>query len=757
MWQSSGGRQETVAHRPPPKPFVPGLKSASTEDHNGERVHITWMAKEGADDLYAKGLPPYPFQVYVLNSAKGILEDHEFPSCFVKWIDHYQCLRDPHMDVHFEFYMGGFNNVLSCTAHQQREIESRNRNAIWPRLVANQARRPDLGYQGVILVIDRDNWYDNGIVVVTFGGSAVDGVDHDQLGGDETVLWAERMYAPGNLRGNLASTWTEAGGTWAQSSLNRHNDGGVSPALYPAVDPSAHHDVEHEDNHDNIGVSNQPVESSSETDPVDDKDLQPQHLEVSMADLLKTPRDLEGLTTSTYSGHSGWETTSVWKASLSKTRPPFAFTLYLASDNIPIAAEALFACFDRELLSTATWILDIVRNVPDIQSASHHYSHEKRHRTPEKTANRRKWARMLVRKVCASKLPEELAQHIEDMMVPPPCSNYSAPPDRLFHDMFMYLDASRQLTGPQIVYSNHFQDDIDPDVQRRRRHKEPVLKMHVTDLRSWRLVSDELHIVWSLCSPRLKIPPEDLPHYVVRLDFPQVCTVQPRQDYRDFGEQWPREAQATMELRGTDGPIVMYDAWTFDDEFWYTALEIKDVETDTTIPLPPMTVVPIDDQRGSSWSEDLLMRSCDPPDDEDGGVLRQISSRKDKINRRIIGRQEWWLAMYESGGLKDGHEYVVGVKKGWGARRWTYGTVPGLKGPYNLPPIPVYGENECRFKVVITEPREMRDRSHLDNPFHESDDSEDSSDESNHGVVRGNLGVYDDSDDDYSDDSDDDE
>ncbi|KAF2168960.1 hypothetical protein M409DRAFT_52942 [Zasmidium cellare ATCC 36951] len=720
MWQSSGGRVENVPYRPPPsKPFVPGVKSASTEDHNGELVHITWMAKEGAEDYYARGLPPFPFQVYILNAAKETLKNHDFPHQFVEWIDQCQCLRNPNIDAHFEFYLSGFNSVLSCKAHQHREIECRNRNAIWPRLVANPTRRLDSDYQGFIVVVDRDDWQANGVVVVTFGGRAINEAEFHSPRGDETVLWAERIYTPDDLGNELMRAWSAAGGTWAQSSLDRHNNGGQSPALYPAVDPSAHHDAEHDDNHANESANGLFVSSSSESNSVEVDNSRPASLEPSMRDLLKVPQDLKGLTTSTYSGHSGWETTSVWKTSLSKTRPPFAFTLYLASDNIPFAAEALFACLDRELLSTATWTLDIVRNVPDMQSAFHHYTHEKRHRTSEKTANRLRCARMLADKICASLLPEELVQLIEDMMVPPPCSNYSAPPDRVFHDMFMYLDAPKQLTGPQIVYSENFQEHIDPEFQRRRWHRDAIVKMHVTDLGSWRLVSDELHIIWSLCSPRITVSAEELPQFLVRLKFPHVCTLQPRQGRQyGFGDPWPREAKAKVSLRGTAESIVMHDACLFADDFWYTALEIRDADTGAMISLPPISSNTILDPHPSSWSEDPLMRSWDPPHDQNGGMLKSTYPRKRKTNVRVEGRQDWWFAMYEMGALKHGHEYIVKVKKDWGMRRWTYGSVPGLKGPYNLPPIPVHGKNECRFKFVVTEGGER-------NSFHDDMNDED--------------------------------
>lgn len=695
-------------------------------------------------EIYARMFPPFPFQVYVLASAKKTLGDCEFPNKFVERIVNLNCLHDKESHVHFEFYRSRFNNVLSCTAHQQKEIESRNRNAVWPRLIPNWDLRARMGYPGFILVIDRDDWQANGVLVVHFDGRHGASMGYDAPGGEDSILWAERMYSPDCLGCWISSVWSEAGGTWTQSNLDGYNKGQTSPVLYPALDPSAHEDAEHDDIQDDHSVSEQSAGSES----MASGPLRPQIPEVDIRDLMKAAKDLEGSTTTTYEGHAGWETTSVWRQSLSKTRPPFAFTLYLPSDSLPFAAEALFACLDRELLSTAAWTLDVIRNVPNMQSALHHYSHEKRYRAPEKTAMRIEWARMLLNKICAPWLPEELVQIIEDMLVPLHCPNYSAPPDRVFHDMFLYLDPSAPLMGPKIVYSNHFQEDIDPEFQRRRRHKEPVLKLHVTDLGSWRLVSDELHILWSLCSPRLKIATTDLPLFLVHLYFPEVCALQPRNNPDDHGEQWPEKAVAKFKLRGTDETIVLHDqlthAWTISDDFWYTALECCEADEGAKLPNVPIIARNIEEQRLSSWSEDPLMRSPDYLDDDPGddpddvtrGIPKCMSPQKGRNNLQIAGRQEWWLAMYEAGWLKDGHEYIVRVKRGWGMRRWTYGSMPGLKGPYNLPPIPVHGQNECRFKFVLSDRKAVRGGVDYDDNMHtgiidESTDDSDSDEEIN--------------------------
>lgn len=181
MWQSSNRTQEAVSHRPPRKAFVPGPRTASTRDHNGYGI-------------YAEKLPPFHFHVYILNSAERTLQDLDFPPDFVDLVERTTFLS---AHAHFESYSSEFNNVLACTAHQRREVESRNRNALWPRLISSSAGQRGSGYKGFILVIDRDQWESNGVIVADFDAH---GLRHEEAldlsGGDETVLGAERKYMP---------------------------------------------------------------------------------------------------------------------------------------------------------------------------------------------------------------------------------------------------------------------------------------------------------------------------------------------------------------------------------------------------------------------------------------------------------------------------------------------------------------------------------------------------------------------------------
>lgn len=74
------------------------------------------------------------------------------------------------------------------------------------------------------------------------------------------------------------------------------------------------------------------------------------------------------------------------------------------------------------------------------------------------------------------------------------------------------------------------------------------------------------------------------------------------------------------------------------------------------------------------------------------------------------------------GWFEDGREYLVRVKEGgMKVPRWTWGSPKDLlssgtryeryeeegnsdMGPYNLPPIPVHVENECRFTFKLGTP-----------------------------------------------------
>lgn len=467
--------------------------------------------------------------------------------------------------------------------------------------------------------------------------------------------------------------------------------------------------------------------------------------EVTMDDLLRSSADVEDVKEETYESHSGWPTTSVWRASNSKTRPPFAFMLYLNADLVPFEAKAMFACLDRELLFTAAWTLDIVRNAPDMQSALRHYSHEKSQRAPSKTERRSKCMRMLLDKACGPRLPEELLQLIEDILVPPPCSTYSAAPYRVFHDVFLYLDASTQLNGPRLIYHNHIWDrpriaadnlfDDEPyigpllaDDQYFQHRGEEILKMHVISLRSWRFVSDELHTIWSLCSPRLKVPPSRLPHFSAQITFPRKYKLK---SLSHFYARRARRGKATASLtfHGSE-PITLHDTGTLSSQIWYEGIEITDVETNIKLPATVLHLNEIIDQRVESWSEEPKMRKFDAEVDLDAGDKPMLASILPGRSIELPIRPDhlWWLAQYEEGLLKDGREYKLSLKKDFAVTRWTYGSVPGLKGPYNLPPMPVHGENECRFTFLVAPEKERRMRAWVQDDSEDVDSNEESTD-----------------------------
>lgn len=116
--------------------------------------------------------------------------------------------------------------------------------------------------------------------------------------------------------GVLIDWWYAAGGHWTEDDLARRNDGAVSPALYPAVDPDAHYDVEHKAVHELDGTALPPPDLQAEVDE-DEQDGQddqsPNILECfDKNELFLANDELTHLQSEVYTDLLDQPVTSVW-------------------------------------------------------------------------------------------------------------------------------------------------------------------------------------------------------------------------------------------------------------------------------------------------------------------------------------------------------------------------------------------------------------------------------------------------------------
>lgn len=216
------------------------------KDQNQDDVAICWYP----NDSYSEDLPSFPFQVYVLSSASAIAEDAGFPRKFAAFIEQIGGV-DSKCHCHFQVYMRPFPNILACIAHQRREIRYRHRNGFVPRMVSEWASG-DHCYNGKIMIVDNDNWADEGVTFAQFDVTAYENrrqFPHWNVAasGDVSHVTAKRCWLPESINRIMKLDWLGAGGQWTEDDLQRRNDGAASPVLYPAIDPAAHHDAEHEE------------------------------------------------------------------------------------------------------------------------------------------------------------------------------------------------------------------------------------------------------------------------------------------------------------------------------------------------------------------------------------------------------------------------------------------------------------------------------------------------------------------------------
>jgi len=711
------------------------VKSTTIKDHDGEAVTLSWCPRGRRADL--ERVPPFPFQVYVLKSAAATAADADFPTNFALFAENLGGLPNADTQYRFEVYSQSQPSILACVEHQRQEVKWRNRNGIWPRLVSDWAEYPDPvtnhgppGYQGFILVVDTNTWENNGIIFVSFDPAAY---------ANPAEFWAWNFASHGDIdvvhaavhddldrfTEELERWWRHAGGEWTQNDLARRNDGGFSPALYPAVDPAAHEDAEYEDE-DEAEAEDQEVAPLSDLEA--DRDVAERVAEDGFDDgfpsliydtfrpnelwVLPSAQD-KRFRTETHEDTAGHCTVSVWDSKKSALRPPFSFTLY-CSRGAPFAAEAVFGCLNKGLIADEAWTLDVKRGFETLDAAYGYHSREAARRTPSRVEQRRHCIQLILHKIASQHLPTELLDHVEQYLVPPVAPTYANDPSRPFENFFLYFDPgpSKPLSeGPLLVYSKPL---LDPPTHAPRRYagvtgqREPGEQqryqrdlLRVRNLRFWYRVADELHILWSLCSPRSEaIAPAELPAIHLRIEVPRLFT--------ESDIEHPRlnhpPAHCFLILNYSE-PVTLHQNFPTISRLVYESLELTDLTTGFTYPPLPYSYPSSDTIHCTdSWASTakLGLRRVPPrgiPEaDLPQSPFHTLEPHTLCRSFNVQGIVEvWWQKVLLEGRLLDGHEYALRLNDHAEVSRWTFGRLGALKGPYNLPPLPLRLEKEVRF------------------------------------------------------------
>ena len=688
------------------------------KDHEGDDVSIVWNLNPSNKSTSDTLPPPFPYQVYLTTSARGVVEEPHFPAAFARSIEReIGGLSESNWQYHFEIYTRPLPNILACIAHQRKEIRHRNRNGIVPRLVSSWTTRNGEGYKGRIIVIDREDWADAGITLVSFDPAEYDMPSsfpawHTASDGDIDIVKALRYRCRTLIRDRLNEWWTDAGHSWTEADLARRNEGAFSPALYPAVDPLAHHDAEHEEVHELDGTALPGPAAQQPTDE-DQDDGTPRIIDTfDRKELFEREDELKHLQTESYSDTLGSHVTSVWSSKHSKLRPPFSFTLYLSFNMLPLHPKALFSCLNKGLISYEAWTLDVVSNMPSMDAAFQYHSRASAWRTSIRTAQTRRCMHSIVQRVASLKLPGELLEYIEDLLVPPEIPRYSSRPVRPFDDVFMYLDMDHISTGSLLIYSNpqaywHSQnhsywqlgftelESMSNAPYGQAVFEEDVLRIRF--LRFWHRVADELHILWSLCSPRCSsLEMSQMPRITLKLKMPEACV------WRATGPQYINGYPDTEVFLHSEQPIVIHCTEMFSHDVWAECVEVVALGTGDVLPMRPYKYMD-DSLPYDSWA---LSRELGGPSD---AKIEQWQNYKQRTfepgNSGVLGivpRRFWWQDRLRNGMFRNGREYALRLKPGLTVPRWTYGEIGNLKGPYNLPPIPVtVDETIHKFKFRV--------------------------------------------------------
>lgn len=696
--QSRGGKA-------PRKQLAEGenVGKAKIKDHNGNDVALTWKRDDWYEDEYGtEDIPPFAFQVYILETAASspqTVTDSHLPESLPRYFR----ISDGNCEHHWQVYLQPQPSILACVEHQRAELVHRNRNGLWPRMVPTWTDSSRPGYSGFIIVIDTLTWQTESLVVVDFDPTypSADLDECDRL----PLVSASRQWDVAGLgdMGKLRDYFMDAGHSWTIEDLRRRNNGGFSPALYPAVDPAAHQDADGDPGDINTLP---PLEAATGDDANQD-----QGHSFDKNVLFRPAHDFGDIIISSYTDEAGFEVLSARLRQRKPTQHKFRIVLYLDQDCPAFAPQALFSCLNRGFIADEPWMLDVVRDQPSLSAAAAHHETECRRRGEERTAGRDKVVHMILAKIIADRLPTEIAEYIHDLLVPPALRDFSAHGSRLFRDFMLYLDSSRLDAGPLAVYTNPTtaslpRPTVDKSDMNPFSHQAEDASQVLIDVladRSWDWLPDELQILHSLCSPRC--PEPDLPRIHLRIEPAETLTGSTRSC---SGSRIP----ISLKLEAKEPITVHYFPLFMPEGLWEGAVELYDLTLGVQVPFNPRKRLPPGQWsrfQSWAWAEDYYADSL--PDGHLPGETFSFFQlnpgqwrRPARVSLESYGSfwyDRLWVPFAEQAErqspLVHGHRYALRLRDGVTVPRWVWGPASQRRGPYNLPPISVVMDDEATF------------------------------------------------------------
>lgn len=688
------------------------------KDHEGGDVSLTWFPFGKRTSSRLKSIPALAYQVYIINSAVECSASVQVLDQFCAVIyDLYAKGSRFHPDHRFDIYQTIQENYLACAEHQRKEVQWRNRNGVEPRLVSTWSTSGQGGDKAFILVIDSVDIVKHGISLVYF--------DPDEY--DDPIKRRRVWHLPGNLgdfdlvRGIKVRTrlslihWLSWSGRNASlegpsTDLRLRSEGSSSRALHPAGEPPVYDHAEtNEDEGDELFNLEQQVGDA--VDETTDNSSKGEHLQPNERpqiidcfrrnELWTLPRlGAKRYGMATYEDSQSQCTVSVWDSTLSATRPHFSITLYCGS-AATFPAESLFRCLNKGLIRNQPWTLDVKRGFDSLSQGHLHHGREASRRTFSRLSRRSSCMRMLVRNIVAGKLPVELCDTIEQLLVPPTIPDYACSPLKPFHDLMLYFapkSLARSLSqGPLLVFSNPSSllsaNGVQGTTNRPTVKAPDTVELRVKNLRFWHWVADEIHTLASLCAPEDRDCPqlECTPSATISIDSPL---------WSGNLRQSDRVALITLRVESTQ-TLTLHTRGLFSQDLFFEALQLVDLTANRVLPQLSYE----DDYRHTlnyddSWSTSArlgLSNQADAP----SRLKRLEVLQPGQIVQWRWDCRYYWNKRQSRQELIDGHEYALRANPDvfLKAVRWTYGEPGALERIGGRPPIPVSLENEARFTI----------------------------------------------------------
>lgn len=697
-------------------------RTQTIRDHNGDTVRIVWFPTT-RNDTY-NDLPPFPFQVYVTQSAPETAKTLQqplanaqqenkdtrplqtyasdgVPEAFTCWVQgELGGISDGNCRHHFQFYTKPQVNVLACVEHQQRELEHRRYR--WPRMISRWRSDPHSGKTcSMIIVLDLDTWATHGFLFVTFDPESGPAMPNYSPNCDQPHVRAFRLQNLSELggTGDLYQWWRQGGGEWMQERLQYANSGDLEPHWDSEDDAGEEHEVELPNITEAdrmIGNYNQRLTASiaqwrDPTEPliVNEFDGHPSLWGIDDSFHLESA----GLRSKTFQDTTGLLTEAVWSGTHSKQPPEFSYTLYMDPGLPPYTSKAVFKSLNYGLLQHTPWQLYVIRDIPQMSQCLEHYRQEAHRRSRSRELARRDCMEMLVRKTAGHILPKELLMTIQEHLLPPVMHDFSSYPVQPFRNCFLLLNREGVYSGPRIVLTDPTPYRIMSDQPKNRwettlhtasRSVEEVF--YVFDLKFWHRTSDMLHILWTHCRgrPRSASSTKTIPTISLTIDLESYFPI----SHSTFPETSLRLTSHANQ------PLVIHKRDRLFTDFWESFIELHNLETGIQAPNLPYKLTHLPD-RHQTWQPSAALALPNPD------FLFLTLQPGETVDIGTGASPAWWWDMHGRGSLVQGRRYEIRLREGAGIERWTWGTSRDLEGPFDLPALGLRlaGDGVVRFGI----------------------------------------------------------